>query len=92
MKDQQEGLLIKGEDGQLMTVDEWASTKVKTVAKLEDYRRVRDLVDEARRLGFAIVTFTPTQTIDVDRDAFEAWLNKEGIKVLKAMRQEREGP
>jgi hypothetical protein len=62
------------------------------VANLEDYRRVRDLVEQARRLGFAIVTFTPMQTQDVDRDAFEAWLKTEGTKVLKAMRQEHEGP
>jgi len=62
------------------------------VAKLEDYRRVRELTEQARKLGFAIVTFTPMQTIDVDRDAFEKWLKTEGTKVLRAMRQEHEGP
>ena len=62
------------------------------VARLEDYRRVRELTEQARKLGFAIVTFTPIQTMDVDRDAFEAWLKKEGTKVLRAMRQEHEGP
>lgn len=62
------------------------------VAKLEDYRRVRDLTEQARNLGFAIVTFTPTQLIGVDKSALEQWLKTEGNKVLRAMRQEHEGP
>lgn len=62
------------------------------VAKLEDYRRVRDLTEQARKLGFAIVTFTPTQLIGVDKSALEQWLKTEGNKVLRAMRQEHEGP
>ena len=60
------------------------------VSNFADYRKVRDLTEQARRLGFGIVTFIPTEMEGVDRDAFEAWLKREGRKVLKAMRQEQE--
>lgn len=60
------------------------------VAQFSDYRKVRDLTDLARSLGFAVVTFIPMEMQGVDRDAFEAWLKAEGRKVLKAMRQEQE--
>ena len=58
------------------------------VAQFSDYRKVRDLTDLARSLGFAVVTFIPTEMEGIDRDAFEAWLKQEGRKVLRAMRQE----
>lgn len=60
------------------------------VSNFADYKKVRDLTEQARRLGFAIVTFIPMELQGVDRDAFETWLKREGRKVLKAMRQEQE--
>ena len=60
------------------------------VAQFSDYRKVRDLTDLARSLGFAVVTFIPTEMEGIDRDAFEAWLKTEGRKVLRSMRQEQE--
>ena len=60
------------------------------VAQFSDYRKVRDLTDLARSLGFAVVTFIPMEMQGVDRDAFEQWLKEEGRKVLRAMRQEQE--
>lgn len=60
------------------------------VSNFADYKKVKDLTEQARRLGFAIVTFIPMEMQGVDRDAFETWLKAEGRKVLKAMRQEQE--
>jgi len=61
-----------------------------TVAQFSDYKKVRDLTEEARRLGFAVVTYIPMELEGIDRDAFEQWLKEEGRKVLRAMRQEQE--
>ena len=61
-----------------------------TVAQFSDYRKVRELTQEAHRLGFAIVYFIPMEMEGIDREAFEQWLKEEGRKVLKAMRQEME--
>lgn len=58
------------------------------VAQFSHYLKVRRLIEEARELGFGIVAFTPTEMLDVDRDAFEFWLKREGRKVLRAMRDE----
>ena len=58
------------------------------VSNFADYRKVRDLTEQARRLGFAVVTFIPMEMEGIDRAAFEEWLKAEGRKVLKAMRQE----
>lgn len=60
------------------------------VSNFADYKRVKDLTEQARKLGFAVVTFIPMEMQGVDRDAFETWLKQEGRKVLKAMRQEQE--
>lgn len=60
------------------------------VSNFADYKKVRDLTEQARNLGFAIVTFIPTEVEGIDRDVFEDWLKKEGRRVLKAMRQEHE--
>lgn len=60
------------------------------VAQFADYRKVRDLTDLARSLGFAVVTFIPSEVEGIDRAALEQWLKQEGRKVLRAMRQEQE--
>ena len=60
------------------------------VSNFADYKKVKDLTEQARKLGFAVVTFIPMELQGVDRDAFEQWLKAEGRKVLRAMRQEHE--
>ena len=60
------------------------------VSNFADYKKVKDLTEQARKLGFAVVTFIPMELKGVDRDAFEQWLKAEGRKVLRAMRQEHE--
>lgn len=60
------------------------------VSNFADYKKVKDLTEQARKLGFAVVTFIPMEMQGVDRDAFEQWLKEEGRKVLRAMRQEHE--
>ena len=60
------------------------------VSNFADYKKVKDLTEQARKLGFAVVTFIPMEMPGVDRDAFEQWLKEEGRKVLRAMRQEHE--